>query len=277
MDEYPHTFTVPDMRDGYVTIARALQRHGTPVSPRGVPTREFIDAVIHLLDPHDSLPTDVGRAVNPAIGAVEALQLIGGLSDPALMLKVTPNFGQFMDAGIFHGAYGPRVRPQLDAALTKLKSDRDTRQAVVTLWDPLHDNVPGMHDYPCTVMLQWMIRDDKLIAHTTMRSNDVWWGLAYDVFQFTQLQLTMCNMLGVEPGSYFHHAVSLHLYERDVESVDALHAPRTSAARFVPWWAGLKNFATARRLIEGGAIAYTPTELWYLEQVRERNKTGVRP
>jgi thymidylate synthase len=113
----------------------------------------------------------------------------------------------------------------------KLRDDPDTRQAVITLWDPAldrHDPQPK-RDYPCTVMLHFMIRGGKLTLRVHMRSNDVWLGLPYDVFQFTQLQLTLARALGIEAGDYVHQASSLHLYERDLTAVSDLHPPAPDA------------------------------------------------
>jgi thymidylate synthase len=47
-----------------------------------------------------------------------------------------------------------------------------------------------------------------------MRSNDIVWGLPYDVFLFTMLQELLASELSVDIGSYFHYAASFHLYER---------------------------------------------------------------
>jgi len=217
------TWTVKDMRSGYVEVCRDVLEHGALTSPRGQLTREVVGASIKLLNPERSLPTGVGRKPNVAIGAAEALQLIGGVSHPSLMTNITRNFVEFLDGGTFHGAYGPRLRPQLANVARRLQEDPDTRQAVVTVWDPLHDTQRGVKDLPCTVMLHFLIRDDHLQLHTTMRSNDVWWGLAYDVFQFTQLQLAMAQVLEVPVGPYFHNATSLHVYERDWHRVQGLH------------------------------------------------------
>lgn len=50
---------------------------------------------------------------------------------------------------------------------------------------------------------------------TYMRSNDLWFGFPYDVFQFTCMQILMSMELELELGTYTHIAGSLHLYERD--------------------------------------------------------------
>jgi len=60
-----------------------------------------------------------------------------------------------------------------------------------------------------------MIRDDRLIMVTSMRSNDVFIGLPYDVFAFTMIQEILARTLGVEVGPYKHVVGSLHLYDKD--------------------------------------------------------------
>lgn len=224
------------MRSGYRTIIQHVYEHGLVTSPRGDKTRECLDVIIDLADPTDSLPVDVGRAVNPAVGIVEAVQLIGALSVPDLMRTVQPRLADFFEPdGRQWGAYGERIGSQLLSVERKLMADPDSRQAVITLWDPWKDNALGKRDYPCTTMLQFLIRGGKLILHVTMRSNDVYWGLTYDVFQFTQLQLSLATALGLEPGHYHHHAVSLHIYERDELALSQITAPQVprSAAPYL--------------------------------------------
>lgn len=219
-------FHIPTMREGYAEIARYVAENGERVAPRGVATYEVQGATIVLEDPFESLPIGVNRKLNLGIAAAEALQLIGGFSDPALMRSVSTNFDQFRDGGIFHGAYGPRVRAQLPRVVERLRRDPASRQAIIVLWDPLHDLMnDGMHDYPCTISLQFFVRGGRLDMHTHMRSNDVWWGLAYDAFQFCQLQYTVARALGRDVGQYFHHANSLHVYEHDLAAIDQLTAP----------------------------------------------------
>jgi thymidylate synthase len=215
------------MMEGYKTIVDKVILDGLPVSPRGESTLEVPDFVIRLEDPTRALAVGTGRKLNLSIAAAEAAQIIGGFLDPLLLVSVSKNFEKFMDDGTFWGGYGLRVKEQVVKAAQKLVADNDTRQAVVTIWDPNLDNVPGKHDYPCTLSLTFQIREERLQLHTTMRSNDVWLGLPYDIFMFTQLQLTVARALGIEPGPYFHHAVSLHLYTRDLD--EALKLKSTQA------------------------------------------------
>lgn len=274
----PLIIEVDDLRDGYVQVVEEVVRCGSLVSPRGVKTLEVIDATVVLHNPLDALPIGVGRGVNLGIAAAEAVQLIGGREAPKLLLAASDNFRRFLEprGAFFWGAYGARIGRQLQHVERKLKKDPDSRQAVITLWDPPLDNDAGHPDYPCTVMLHFIIRHDRLQLHTTMRSNDVWWGLAYDAFQFTQLQLTLANALGVLAGEYHHHATSLHLYERDTEAIENLHAYDDHISRPVLRGFGDRGgpvgpWMTRARWAMDGALDYdsaSPTEKWYIDKLR---------
>lgn len=222
---------VEDMRAGYANICDTVLQDGDEVEVRGQLTREMRAVTIELREPWNALPIGTNRGLAPAIGIAEALQLMGGFSDPALMCRIAPTFSSFLNGGAFNGAYGPRLRQQLPLAYDLLCNDPTTRQSVVTIWNPLFDQQTdfggGLRDIPCTVSLQFFIRNDRLELHTHMRSNDVWWGLAYDAFQYTRLQLLVAEMYGCDVGSYFHHVGSMHAYERDWEKIEDLnHYPK---------------------------------------------------
>jgi thymidylate synthase len=117
--------------------------------------------------------------------------------------------------------------------VSQLAADPTTRQAVLTIWrrdDLFHDG-----DKPCTLTIQFLIRNERLHMVVNMRSNDVWLGLAYDAFVFSQLHWTVLNQLNVHHlpnlllGTYRHHAASLHLYARDLDAARSmsLTAPST--------------------------------------------------
>jgi thymidylate synthase len=209
--------------NGYVDLVQYVLNNGEEAAPRGMKTREIEDAVIHIEDVYHTLPLKVGRGTVPGIGAVEACQLLSGTSFPKTVIAVGPQFKNYTeDNGVFHGAYGLRTNGQYDAVIDKLKNDSDSRQAVVTIWNPEYDNQPSKRDYPCTVLHQFRIRNNKLNMSVYMRSNDVWLGAAYDFFQFTQVQIALASVLGIEPGKYAHHAGSLHIYEQHYEAAEKL-------------------------------------------------------
>lgn len=206
------------MADVYTRIIDDLVTFGSMRSPRGLVTFDRNDVIIVLNDPAQSLPLGINRKLSFRVAAIEALQLTAGMELPEMTLWASKNFRHYIEpTGRFWGAYGARIGDQLDHVIRKFRKDPDTRQAVITLWNPELDNIPGKLDYPCTIVLCFSIVDAILDLSVTMRGNDVWLGLPYDVFQFTQLQMTLARILGIEYGTYTHHAVSLHLYERDLK------------------------------------------------------------
>jgi thymidylate synthase len=214
---------LPDAVNGYVNLVQHVLKYGKEAAPRGMKTREIEDAIIRINDVRHTLPLGVGRGTVPGIGAVEACQLLAGAATPKLVMAVGPMFKNYAeDNGMFHGAYGARTQDQYGPVIERLKKDPDSRQAVVTIWDPVLDLLPEKRDYPCTVLHQFRIRDNKLNMSVYMRSNDVWLGAAYDFFQFTRVQIAMASVLGVAPGSYAHHVGSLHIYEQHYDAAENL-------------------------------------------------------
>ncbi len=213
--------------EDYWWLPSHVRRHGVRCTPRGTSTYDVGPTTLVVKSPRFALPLGCGRNVAPRIGAVETLQLIGAFADAELTTWASENFTRYAEPnGSFWGAYGERMGSQLMHVWHKLREDPDTRQAVITLWQPTLDNQRGKRDYPCTVALTFRLINRKRLELTTvMRSNDVWLGTPYDLFQFTQLQLTMATLLGVEAGVYRHVALSLHIYDEHVPLIDQLHEP----------------------------------------------------
>lgn len=218
--------TVESGREAQVKIAQAALSGGREVAPRGFKTKELRPGIVTVTNPRDALPTGIGREkLNPAIGAAEALQLISGTSYPDLMVRIASKFADFINPATrkFDGAYGPRVGEQLPHVLERLWKDPDTRQAIVTIYAPEDTSArPQSLDYPCTLNLHFLIRDGALCLHTNMRSNDIWLGWPYDLFQFTQLQCSVANALGLPIGNYVHVSNSLHMYEHNFDAAQRL-------------------------------------------------------
>lgn len=209
---------------GYRKILDTIITAGEDVSPRGLSCRELRNVAIELKNPAQNLTTGVGRKMNTRIAAAEALQLVAGVQYPGLMSSISNGkFDEFLDGGAFHGAYGPRIASQMQPMIDRLETDRSTRRAVVSIWNPSLDTfTEGLHDYPCTISLNFHIRKNFIHMTTHMRSNDAWLGWPYDVFQFTELQQTISNITGFYLGTYTHLVDSMHLYQPNLQMVDAI-------------------------------------------------------
>lgn len=96
-----------------------------------------------------------------------------------------------------------------------LQKDVNSRQAIIHIKEARDLVNNPTKDLNCTIALQFLLRDGKLDLIVTMRSNDIWLGLPYDLFNFTCFQIQMAMELNVNVGTYYHNVGSLHLYKKD--------------------------------------------------------------
>lgn len=269
------------LREVYPNVCKMVVQYGKRSSPRGELTSEVLCPTIVIDDPGDCFPSGVGRWPKPRIAAVEAVQLCGAFTDPVMTVSASKAFQKYREpyTGHFHGAYGRRIGNQALSVMGKLEKDHDSRRAMVVLWDPGLDHGDDKLDYPCTVSLQFLIRDDKLVCVTNMRSNDVWLGLAYDLFQFGQLQCTIANYLEVEVGELVHRPVSLHAYERDFEKIAGLGSAQEVSDHYPPRLEGFSSINAARIIGSGNYSKLedpTLTERWFMHTLADLERE-VRP
>jgi hypothetical protein len=237
-----------NLTDGYLTLVERVLS-GASVSPRGMLTREVRDAQFRLSSLDAVVPVGVGRKLKMEIGAAESVCLVGGLSDAAQMINSAKNFSRFVENDRLRGAYGPRAHSQWIHALRALFNDEDTRQAVIPLWRP-DELVVSSADVPCTMDLGFSIRDGRLDMSVVMRSNDIFWGVPYDVWMFTSAQRAMAFALGLPTGTYTHTAWSLHAYvDRDLDALNALH-PYDGAPQPPPLLSAPRKRVTDWRVVQ---------------------------
>ncbi|GII34621.1 thymidylate synthase [Planotetraspora mira] len=224
--------------------AVTLTMRGQQVSPRGMATREVLDVHMVLTRPRARLLlAPPARVLNTAFAVAETVWILSG-SDDQWIYGFNGQLRQYADDGVLRGAYGPRMRrwgdgqvDQLAQVLALLKADPDSRRALIQLYDPARD-AAGHRDVPCTLGFRFHLRQGRLHMSTTMRSQDLWTGMPYDLFFTTTLHELMAGWLGVELGDYRHHVDSLHLYERDferAESVTATEPGEELPELTVPW------------------------------------------
>jgi thymidylate synthase len=201
----------------YAAVCREVLAHGHRAAPRGLTTTEVLGARLRLTEPRRRFVcVPPARVLNPAFAVAEALWVLSGSDDPWIF-TYNRALQRYADDGRLQGAYGPRIRrwhdeiDQLDHVRRLLSRDPDSRQAVIQIYDPQRDT-RGHRDVPCTLHYRFFVRRGRLEMHTTMRSNDVWLGLPYDLFTATVLHELMADWLGTELGTYHHSVDSLHLY-----------------------------------------------------------------
>lgn len=210
--------TVADM---YHDMSHRMFEEGSKVCPRNQETYELIAPEIHIEFPSASLAYLKERKFNLVYSLVESLLLISKTNEAKYWTKFNPRMINYSDDGkTLSGAYGYRIADKIDDVVKRLKEDKDTRQAVLTIYQ--NDVCRITKDPPCTLNLHFLIRNNKLNLITYMRSNDIIWGTPYDIFMFTTLQRLVANKLWIEVGWYKHIPSSLHVYNQHYDLLRAM-------------------------------------------------------
>lgn len=182
---------------------------------------EITDAVFCIKDPTRNIVTSPIRKLPMRYAVGELAWYLSGSNRVSDISRFAKKWVDISDDGeTNNSAYGYRIFTkfgfdQWEYVKSLLLKDPNSRQAVIHIKNA--DDSPTK-DTPCTVYLQFFIRDGKLNLSVHMRSNDIWMGVPYDMFSFCFLQMKMAMELGVEIGEYHHYAGSLHMYARDWET-----------------------------------------------------------
>jgi len=205
----------------------------------------------------------------------EWLWIMAGLSNVAMLDKYNTKMYQFSDDGnTLAGAYGPRLMPQMSYVLSKLKQ-QDSRQAVATIWTP---SPRDSKDIPCTISLQWFVRDKHVHCTINMRSSDVWLGLPYDFFNFSQVTNWVAANMNLPMGSVTMNLASSHLYETHFDVghraaagvIETLASPDINLSGF-PSSEEIQRMLVAPK-VEFQEIRLPPTSFTWYEQALASNK-----
>ena len=120
--------------------------------------------------------------------------------------------------GLVHSNYGVCLHNGWDRVVNELVRFPESRRAVIALNQPDVDY--GMKDVPCTMFVQFFVRDDKLHLIWNMRSSDFAFGFCNDVavgMLFLQMMrnelMERTDIPWIGLGSFTYNATSLHCYE----------------------------------------------------------------
>jgi thymidylate synthase len=251
-------YVFQNLNRALIGLSRELLANGVARKTRGFDCIEIPNPVlICIKNPTDRYINIPERKWNKVFGFVESLWIASGTNHMGLVAGYVDNMKNFSDDGQFmRAAYGPRIRAfsglatdyaiedpnhrnitsgvvqtvdQLRYVIESFKRDPDTRQATISLHDPVKDdfdsngNLKVTKDTPCCRTLQFMVVDGKLDCTLTIRSNDLIWGFsAVNAFNFMFMQEYIAGILGLKVGNYYHFAVNLHFYSDKLELVDTL-------------------------------------------------------
>ncbi len=117
-------------------------------------------------------------------------------------------------------SYGPRlfnfnksVNQIEDFIIPLLTSDKTSRRASVSLWDPNKDSSLVKKSVPGLMMIDFKLRDNKLNMTAIIRSNDMFFGWPANVYQLFVLQDYIAKKLKCEIGKLDTFSNSAHIFE----------------------------------------------------------------
>jgi thymidylate synthase len=207
--------------DAWLKWYEYLKNQNTLQSSRdGDVVGEEINAITVIDDPTRCIMKNKIRRMPIRYAIGEFIWYLSGNKNLKPIQLYTDNWDRMSDDGTsVNSNYGYCIKEkygfdQLDFVYNKLKNDRNSRQAVIHIKDASDKE---SKDINCTVCIQFFIRDGKLYMTVYMRSNDLWLGFPFDVFQFANLQVLLAMKLECGLGSYTHIDGSLHLYKRDLD------------------------------------------------------------
>jgi thymidylate synthase len=210
--------------DAFFHLVGKVASEGVHTAPRGLATRELLCTSFELMNPRRRCVTQPERRWSFPAALGELWWHLAGSDDLNFLSFYLPRWKDFSDDSqrVRGSCYGRRIfaggeRSQWKQLVALLKADPASRRAVLFFDSDETSRRPDILDAPCTVSLQFLLRGGRLHAIATMRSNDVFLGLPYDVFFFTMLHELVALELQAQLGSYYHQAASLHLYARDDE------------------------------------------------------------
>lgn len=220
-------------------------------APRGMKIRERLGHSFRIVDIRDRIPYVPEREFSVAYMIAELLWYLSGDNKTEWISNYSAFWRNISDDGVTaNSAYGARIFRQHSYQDTKgeipsrgssagtlstiplswtqwqylkdeLKKDTDSRRAVVHIRMP-QDSYLAQKDVPCTLTLQFFIRDGALHQVASMRSSDLILGIAYDIPAFTMFQELLAFELGIPTGSYTHISNSLHIYEKHFPMVERI-------------------------------------------------------
>ena len=209
------------MRNTFETANEAYEYMHNEIITNGVEfagTKALFNIGFTIEDPTNKVITNKERNWNEEYAAAEWAWYLSG--DPRIS-KLGELYGKIPtiwkrmadENGEVNSNYGYQWKrnDQLENVIKMLKTNPDTRQAAISIYDgkTIHQYA---HDTPCTYAVQFTVVQSKLYMSVYMRSNDLWYGFCNDQYQFASLQEMVAERLNLPVGTYYHHAHNLHLY-----------------------------------------------------------------
>lgn len=171
------------------------------------------------------IPLLRGKSVNPQNALTEVIWILCGRNDLKFLKDNGVNYWDewVKEDGTFGPIYGTQMRnfggvDQLLNVINKLNQSPETRQAMISLWNPI--DLPDMALPCCHMLYHPLIVNGKLNLHCGQRSSDSILGVPYDYMLFWFIQQILAYLTRTEPGFILHNNHDYHMYVNHIDVLD---------------------------------------------------------
>lgn len=243
----------------YIDLLKDVYENGQDVKDRtGIGTRRVLGRMLRF-DLSQGFPIITTRKVSLRIAFEETMFFLRGQSNTKLLEEKKINIWkgntsrEFLDnRGLTHlpegdmgrgygvqwrdwltpeksertGVYIAKHTDQIKNLITGLKNDPTSRRHIVSGWNP--GELDQMALPPCH-MLHMYTADTEFETDTTngklhnsfvMRSNDVPYGLPYNIMSYALMNHIFAKHLGMEPGELVYMGWDVHIYQNQIKMVE---------------------------------------------------------
>lgn len=202
-----------------ILLYRVLQQHGQRTNPRGEGTLE-IENFTYTLNPYVRFNSFEGRNFNLRYLKREMAWYLRADPTDLSIAEHAAQWGKIVANGKLNSNYGSYWfgRFGVRHVTRLLTQDAMSRRAVIPMYGTDQDHMDiDAKDVPCTLCIEFRLRNGKLNARAVMRSQDILWGMANDLPTFSFLQEIVAGVLNVEMGTLTISVGSFHVYESRME------------------------------------------------------------
>jgi thymidylate synthase len=265
------TVVVENIDQALIQTLELLIEQGTRIKIGGVlstaagrTTCEVLNYSVRVTNPRKRFPANPQLRFNPVAAVARFVWMMSGSDRVSDIAYYQPRAAAFSDDGLIipGSSYGRRLlssRPGLDqlaGVIDRLKDDAHSRRAFISIYQP-EDAVRVSKDIPCLLALGYHIRNGQLCATSTMRANNAYSLFAYNFFEFSLLAEIIAKELGVGLGPLTHSAVSMHIYEEEIDRARAIVQAYPNVTDFQCIELAANPLAGVRGLIELEPLART--------------------
>jgi len=202
-----------------VRMYYVLQQHGKWTQPRGEKTLE-IENFSYTVNPFVRFNSFKGRNFNLKYLKREMAWYVK--ADP-MDLSITEHaaqWGKIVANGKLNSNYGSYWFGKFGVKhiVRLLQQDSMSRRAVIPMYGTDTDHMDmEAKDVPCTLAVEFRLRNGHLNMRAIMRSQDILWGMGNDLPTFSFLQEIVATLLNAEMGTLTVSVGSFHVYESRIE------------------------------------------------------------